>query len=258
MLTYHVTIAAAQAAAPANPIGGVMGNMTIHTATPTALGLPPVGNQINSCWMGGGAPPAGENSCNLNAVVVLVSHGENGWGGYTSAGGQVDAPTAAAELKNVKNVAADTAFVKGDPNATGFDDVVFAWSPDDLLDPLTRQNTVRSAMMITNDTLRNNAIAISNAMVNAVVAPNVYVIPGASPVAMPNDAWGTALVYASPNAGASLCGLPAGAVVFTVTSLGMDRTAGLNPNTNRNDDITISVTVDPLKQQINNRAGFAC
>jgi prepilin-type N-terminal cleavage/methylation domain-containing protein len=252
MFSYNVTIAATQTTT-ANA-SAMKGTMTVHSGTPAVMGLSRVGNQINSCWTAA-APPATENSCNMDAVVVLVSHGENGFGAYTSQGGQLDAPTSAGELENVD---ANVAFVKGDPNSTGYDDLVFAWSPDDLMEPLARQGTIKSATAVTNDSLRNSAVAISNFMVNNTTAPNTYTIPAASPVAAGNDAWGAALVYASPNAGASLCSLAAGQIVFTLTSVGIDGVAGLNANTNRNDDITISVTVDPLRAQINNRSGYSC
>jgi prepilin-type N-terminal cleavage/methylation domain-containing protein len=257
MFTYNATIAATQT--NASNVSATRGNMTIHTATPTVTGMNAPGNQINSCWIGAAPAPAGENSCNMNALVVLISHGENGFGAFTSTGGQVTAPTSAAEIENTN---ADVAFVKGDPTAAGFDDVVFAWSPDDLLEPLARQGTVKSATATTLETLRSSAIAISNSMVNGTVAPNLYAIPAASPVALPADAWGNAVVYTALNAGNQMCPtMPAGTTVpavFTLASPGIDGVPGLNANTGRNDDLSISVTVDPLRNQINNRAGFAC
>jgi prepilin-type N-terminal cleavage/methylation domain-containing protein len=254
MYTYNVTIAATQTTA-AN-VSAMRGTMTIHSGLPVVMGLPTAGgNQINSCWSTGGAPPANENSCNLNAVVVLLSHGENGWGGYTSTGGQLPAPTDPLETENVD---ANVAFIKGNPVASGYDDQVFAWAPDDLVEPLTRQGAIKSAAAVTTDTLRNSAAAVSNFMVNNVAPPSTYVVPLASPVALPPDAWGNPLAYSTTVSGNQLCGLAAGTVVFTVKSLGVDGIAGTNPNTNRNDDLSIPVGVDLLRSQVNNRPGNAC
>ncbi|MGE5615526.1 MAG: hypothetical protein ACM3X5_01290, partial [Bacillota bacterium] len=260
MLTYHVTIAATQT--NAGNVTAMRGNMTVHTGTPVALGLPPTGNQINSCMNTATPPPGGDdgNGCNLRAVVLLLSHGENGNGAYTSTGGQLPAPTDASEIENTD---ANLAFVKGEPTAAGFDDTLFAWSPDDLLEPLARQGSIRSAAVSTQDTLRNVAVSISNSMVNAVVAPNTYAIPNTWTTApLPaNDGWGTPVTYTTTQGGANLCSLAPGTVVFTIRSLSVDQfdsTAGTNPATGRNDDITISVTVDPLRSQVNNRPGFSC
>jgi prepilin-type N-terminal cleavage/methylation domain-containing protein len=265
MFTYNVTIAATQT--NSSTISPTKGNMTIHSGTPTVMGLPPAGNQINSCWTGS-VPVATENSCNMDAVVVLVSHGENGLGAYTSQGGQLDVPTSAGELENVD---ANVKFVKGDTNATGFDDVVFAWSPDDLFEPLARQGTLKSATAITNDTLRNTALAISNAIVSAAtncgtppcgsgnwptalipafVAPTVLVPCGSvQGVALPTDA------YAANTAGDNICGTTTGS--FTLTSWGLDgltfASPPTNPNTNRYDDIVLTVTVDQIRSQLNTR-----
>jgi prepilin-type N-terminal cleavage/methylation domain-containing protein len=287
MFTYNVTITATQTNA-AN-VSATRGNMTIHTATPTVTGLNAPGNQINSCWIGAAPAPAGENSCNMNAVVVLISHGENGAGAFTSTGGQLPVSTVPAEIENTN---ADVAFVKGDPTAGGYDDVVFAWSPDDLLEPLARQGTIKSATAVTNETLRNTALAISTAILNAAtncanpgppcgpgpgppfLAPNWPTAPiPAAPllppppcqtvqgVALPTDAWGTCLVYAvvSPPGSINICGTTNGA--FTLTSAGIDGQIFVapptNPNTNRNDDFVITVTVDQIRSQLGTRFG-AC
>ena len=153
-------------------------------------------------------------------------------------------------------------FVKSEPTATGFDDVVFAWSPDELFDALARQGTIRSGAASANDAVRNAAVTASNAMVNLVLAPNVYVLPPASPVALPSDPWASPAIpldyIVVAAAGLPLCGLAGGTVVFTIRSRGIDQVQGLNANTNRNDDVAVSVTVDLLRSQVNNRPGFAC
>lgn len=276
MFTYHVTIAATQTTT--SNVGNVRGNMTTHSTSPTILGLAPTGNQLNSCWTGAGAPPAGENSCNMRAVVVLLSHGENGNGAFTTSGGQLPASTIATEIENTD---ANVGFVRGDPLATGFDDVVFPLSPDELFEPLVRQGTIKSATALSNETLRNTALAISTAILNAATncaAPPcgpgnwpTAPIPGTSPavppstcltvqgVSLPTDAWGTCIVYAVPVAVANICGAAGGS--FTLTSAGMDGlitvAPATNPNTGRNDDFVITVTVDQIRSQLGTRFG-AC
>jgi prepilin-type N-terminal cleavage/methylation domain-containing protein len=284
MFSYNVTIAATQT--NASTVSAMRGNMTIHTGTPIALGLAPTGNQINSC-MNTTAPPAGGddlNGCNMRAVVVLLSHGENGFGAFTSQGGQVTAPTDASEVENTD---ANVNFVKGENMASGFDDVLFAWAPDDLLEPLARQGSIRSATAITNDTLRNTAIQLSNAIVNSATCPGVppppcsatATIPIAPPlpppaqpvsvpptITMPNDGWATPataqpLIYSTANSGSHLCDgtLPAGTVAFALTSVGVDGVLTIapatNPATNRNDDTVLNITVDQMRSQINTRFG---
>ena len=279
MFTYHVTIAATQTT-PSN-VGNVRGNMTTHSTSPTISGLAPTGNQLNSCWTGAGAPPVGENSCNMNAVVALLSHGENGNGGFTTSGGQLPASTIATEIENMD---ANVGFVRGDPLATGFDDVVFPLSPDELFEPLVRQGTIKSATALSNETLRNTALAISTAILNAATnctAPGppcggpgnwpIALIPSTTAaifpstcltvqgISLPTDAWGFCLTYATPTAGANICGTTVGS--FTLTSAGIDGLVTVapatNPNTGRNDDFVITVTVDQIRSQLGTRFG-AC
>jgi hypothetical protein len=253
--------------------------MTLHTGTPVGFGLPvaPGRNQLNSCWNNvGAATTAAENLCNLQAIVVLISHGENGFGAFTTQGGKLPAPTEASEIENTNN---DQTFVKSDSTGAGFDDVVFAWSPDDLLEPLYRRNTVKSGAVSSIEAVRTSAIAISNAIVNSAalctplppctsnVVANVPAAPAGPPytvlgVALPNDVWGSSLIYAPsiPNATiatSNICDstVPGGTTAFTVTSTGVDATPGSNANTGVNDDYVISVTVDQMRNQIATRYG---
>ena len=280
LFTYHVTMAATLTTLNTTTVGGVMGNMTLHSATPVAMGSSVVAgrNQINSCWVGAAMPGMNENSCNLNAVVVLLSHGENGLGGFTSQGGTVPAPTEAGEVENTN---ATTAFVKSDPTATGFDDLVFGWAPEELLEPLLRRGTIKSASVASTETLQRLALQVSNAIVNSATqcAPlpctNVATIPvqpagpppaqtvvSAPPVTnipMTNDGWNSPIAYTTAVGGNNLCALPPGAVAFTLVSWGADRTTfGLNtvnPNTNIYDDAVVNVTVDQMRSQIMTRYG---
>jgi prepilin-type N-terminal cleavage/methylation domain-containing protein len=289
--SYHVT--PATTALSATNVNAMRGDMTIHTGTPPQLGLPPTGNQINSC-MNTTTPPVGgddQNGCNLRAVIVLLSHGENGAGAWLPTGSQLALPTTdAGEIANTDT--GNASFVRGETAASGYDDIVYAWGPDDLLESLARQGSIKSAVAVTNDTLRNTAIAISNAVVNGATncsnsAPPCGALPvlpattgtnwptAAMPVAtpgiapacdtvkgvvLPKDAWGTCITYAvvtNPATG-NICGSPDG--TFSLTSAGID----LNPTpgtvyapTGRNDDTVLNVTVDQIRSQLATRFG-AC
>ena len=262
MFTYNVTISATVMTAAS--ISGLRGNMTVHTGTPIALGLVPTGNQINSCMNTAPVPAGGDdaNGCNMRAVAILISHGENGLGAFTSQGGALPNPTDAAEIENTD---ANVNFVKGDLTSSGYDDVVFAWSPDDLLDPLARQGSIRSAMVVTNEVLRAAAIQISNSIANSATCgppcatgDAVAMIPAASPIVpVPSDGWGTQIDYA-PTVG-DLCAMGVNAIAFTLRSRGVDLNQTVLPATyaptGRNDDVVVTVTVEQIRSQVNTRYG---
>ena len=126
-------------------VPALTGNLTIHNATPTVGGLPPPGtqNQINAC-----STTATDNSCNNFAVVVLISHGNNGAGGFLPGSGvRVSLPPGANELENTD---ADLAFTQlnfiEDASAPGgvFDDIVSWIQPADLVTPLITSRTFSS------------------------------------------------------------------------------------------------------------------
>jgi prepilin-type N-terminal cleavage/methylation domain-containing protein len=130
--TYAVTLSATNL--NSQTLAGMRGVLTVHTDAPATLGLPATGNQINGC-----TTTAGDNSCNAFAAVVLVSHGANLLGARTREG--VAAP-AAASTREVENTDADTVFVNREVTDSGvnvFDDVVFAYTPNDLLSLLYAQ-----------------------------------------------------------------------------------------------------------------------
>ena len=83
-----------------------------------------------------------------NAVAVVVSHGRNGNGAYTTKGSRNLAPTTADELENA-NVAANLIYFKREftdvPAAVGgaFDDVVMYLQADDLLTPLRNDGSLK-------------------------------------------------------------------------------------------------------------------
>ena len=146
---------------------GVMrGTLTVHTAAPTTNGLPATGNQINSC-----STTAGDNSCNLLASVIIISHGRNGLGAYTGAGTAVGSlPTSAYELKNTiistapSTLKTDVAFVNAaysEGTSTYFDDIVMALTPADVLAPLLAQGGVKYESVLLAEKFRQLVVSLT-------------------------------------------------------------------------------------------------
>jgi len=104
---------------------------------------------------------------NNSAVVVLVSHGENGWGAYLPmTGTRMTLPTGADEVENTDN---DTEYVQKDFSSNTvnpFDDVVTWLTPNDLLDSLRKNGTVESTSGAVNERFQ----AIRNALIAYVAA----------------------------------------------------------------------------------------
>ena len=83
-------------------------------------------------------------------MAVILSHGKNGLWAISEGGIALAAPASAAEIQNAGN---NTAFVRTEysENAVNyFDDIVAAFSPDDLPSPLTRDGAINSARSITH------------------------------------------------------------------------------------------------------------
>jgi type II secretory pathway pseudopilin PulG len=107
-----------------------------------------------------------------NAVVVIVSHGPNGFGAYTISGTRNSLPGGADELENT-NGASDTTFfsrtLTTDDAAPGgaFDDRVMFLKAEDVLGPLFKDGSVKPPVAQLADTFQKikNAIgqyAIAN------------------------------------------------------------------------------------------------
>ncbi len=131
-LTYVVTNSATNLTS--STVAGMRGTIYIHSTTPVAAGFPGTGNQINAC-----STTAGDNNCNAAAVVLLVSHGKAGAGAFTSSGARVPLPTSAAEVENTNT---DRSYALAEPG-DAFDDIVSAYSPNDMLGALFVQGVVR-------------------------------------------------------------------------------------------------------------------
>jgi hypothetical protein len=110
-----------------------------------AAGLPATGNQLNAC-----STTANDNRCNKAAVVMLISHGRNILGAYTTDGVRAPMPAGAAEVENTD---ANRFVVNAEPSAT-FDDVLAPLSPDDFLGPLAAQGAIKSERALLQDRAR--------------------------------------------------------------------------------------------------------
>lgn len=244
-----------------NTISAMRGNMTVHNDTPVGLGLKsagnPGGNQANSC-----TDVAGDNSCNLDAVVVIISHGGNGYGAFLESGSQMAGAPGALEQENTDNDREfiDTGYSSSDTNP--FDDMLIALDPDDILRPLAKDGSIPSALAVTMDRLNLIRQVLVAQIVNdpghaippGPLAPIPPIPPPAGP---PQDGWGTNVRYAQGTAGANVCGTPTGQTSFTLTSLGVDRVLGVNPNTGQSDDIVVVQNNDQVKSVIQSQ-GIAC
>jgi len=93
------------------------------------------------------------------------------------------------------------------------------------------------------------------ALVPTAVGGPPFIVQG---VTLPNDAWGRSLLYTSASAGTNICGQPAGTVLtFIVVSIGIDGQFSTNGGTGLNDDLTLTITVDQIRSQLQTRFG-AC
>ncbi|MGH9196917.1 MAG: hypothetical protein ACRD1T_14395, partial [Acidimicrobiia bacterium] len=228
----------------ADTLSAMRGNMTVHSGAPIALGLNPAGNQINSC-----TNTPGDNSCNLDAVAVIISHGGNGSGAFLASGTQMAGPPGVLEQENTDNDwnFIDTGYSSDEPNP--FDDIIIALDPDDLLRPLAEDDSIPSARAATMDRIN---------LIRQVLMAQIVTADGAVPAALPLipplsvppvDGWSTNFVYTQTLA--NVCGAPPPLqTTFTLTSLGVDQVGGINPNTGQNDDIVVTQNNDQIKSVI--------
>lgn len=234
----------------ADTLSAMRGNMTIHSGAPIALGLNPAGNQINSC-----TNTPGDNSCNLDAVVVIISHGGNGSGAFLASGIQTVGPPGVLEQENTDNDGnfIDTGYSSDETNP--FDDIMIALDPDDLLRPLAEDDSIPSARAVTMDRINliRQALVAQIVIADGAVPPALPSIPPLS--VPPQDGWSTNFVYNPilPN----VCGAPAPPqTTFTLTSWGVDQ-VGVNPNTGQDDNIVVTQNNDQIKSVILSQ-GKAC
>ena len=164
--TYQVTLSQTSSALTADTVAGMRGTISVHSDAPAVGGRPATGNQINACSLN-----AADNTCNIRSVAVILSHGENGIGAYQASGTQIIPPatTSARELQNAAPAGPLESFIQTNfstKDASYFDDVVMALSPDDLLSPLTRTGALKSDRTIVNDKIAR----LKNALIGYLVS----------------------------------------------------------------------------------------
>lgn len=184
-LTYFVQNSAIRMTV--NNVSGMQGTMTVHKITPpaaatTTLGLSPAGNQINAC-----STTAGDNSCNLAAVAMVISHGANRGGGFMpvsatavpTGGGAISA----YELENTNN---NIQFIQNDyieQGVNAFDDVVLPIAPRDVVFSLSQMGVAKlpAAFMAERFDLVKQAL-LQTAYANALPAttPRTLQLPAES------------------------------------------------------------------------------
>jgi prepilin-type N-terminal cleavage/methylation domain-containing protein len=189
----------------ASPIaGGTFSNVFSQAFSVSISGAITVSNRIPST-------SATTTPITSNAVIVLVSHGKNGLGAYTSKGTNNIAPVSTTdEYANapVSTWSLPPTFFQRDytdvdvPTYGAFDDGVQWFSAADLVAPLAKDGTLQSASSLwtTQITNINNAITsyvltnagsncappLSNQFASAILSPNN--IPGTDP-------WGNTIEY---------------------------------------------------------------
>jgi prepilin-type N-terminal cleavage/methylation domain-containing protein len=134
----------------ANGVAPVVKNWTVNSALATTFDITQMGTPSVALTVqqGDGVNPL--NTITTNAVVVLISGGKNGFGANTILGIANTAPPGANvdETTNAKNTT--TTFVvrpyTTSTTAVGgpFDDLVTYMLPQDLLQPLTTEQTIAS------------------------------------------------------------------------------------------------------------------
>jgi prepilin-type N-terminal cleavage/methylation domain-containing protein len=232
-------------------IAGLKGAISIHTNTPALLGpttnANPTQNQTNDCTIGGFG--VGDfNPC--AAVVVIVSHGNNGLGAYNSSGIRNTLPSGADEIENTND---DSKFVIKDfsDNTTNpFDDIIIALSSTNLLTPLTTHGSLQDYTSIMYENISNikNAV-IADAINNKNGDSNPYTFPIPSslpslPSISVNDPWGTPYVYTRSINNVNV-GTNASLIAFTIMSKGPDKASGNSAKDS--DNITFTIYVNQLQ-----------
>lgn len=228
-------------------IVGALGALTVNDRDPS-------GNVI---------PIATANSI-TGAVATIISHGKNGMGAVTIKGTPNDAgPSTSDEYVNSY---AGTTFYKRDYTDTDvanhgpFDDFVLVLKPNDLISPLIKDGTFKSAMA----TIADQISTIKLTVIGAIRSPacSVPVSLSAMQFSTPTqitDPWGSTITYwANPSPLSAASPGNAGTVAFKIYSLGPNLADNSGPNNsttfcpNSGDDVCVSMSNAALLALVGN------
>jgi type II secretory pathway pseudopilin PulG len=209
------------------------------------------------------------------AVVVLVSHGKNGEGSYSSKGTRTVMPTGADELLNAPAaptlpltpaawtappaIAPVLSLAKRDISDS-FDDLLLVIRPNDLLSPLIKEGAIKSATAkIQDDLTKARDSAIAQFLSVTTTPAKVACKPPANVPGLPIDPWGTPINYRllsnAPSTPLSASSSAADLILpaLQIWSSGPDRTSG------NADDVFLPTGINVTYQQIRALIGLnAC
>ena len=170
----------------------------------------------------------------LGIAAIIVSHGRNGSGAFTTKGAQNQAPLPALadEVDNtndVNSVFFQREFTDVAPPGGGgtFDDLVLALTPSDLLTPAIKDGALQSAMAQVREQLRTVRDTAFGQVPGATppCTPPANLAALVLPDTVTVDPWGTTINYIQANSGPVGAASPAvGTVAFCAWSSGPDRT----------------------------------
>ena len=123
-----------------------------------------------------------------NVVAVIVSHGANGFGGFTTKGNQVDdaaVGVASPEKDNIAGHGSRTLRTfHTEPFNPNFDDLVLEISNTDLVNPLKRDGTIVSINQLARDQLWGNRTALVTSIAAGVC--DLITLPAYQTATQPN------------------------------------------------------------------------
>lgn len=146
-----------------NTVSGMSGSMTMHKVVPPAAltltnGAAPTGNQVNAC-----STTAGDNSCNLAAVAVVISHGANRGGAFLPESAAALPTAGVISAYEVANTDNNIQFLQNDYVEAGvyaFDDIVLAITPRDVISSLSQSNVLKDPKVLMAERFETLKLAI--------------------------------------------------------------------------------------------------
>jgi type II secretory pathway pseudopilin PulG len=228
-----------------NVIDGWDNFFTYHVTPSDLADTPCRGWTLSACWNPGnvGLLGVGERSPATSAtpndltavekaVVVLVSHGKNGFGAWTMLGSRIAAPAGGTdEAMNTATGPAARNFVTREvtetevPTYGPFDDLVIYFTPNDLVSPLVKDGSLASADGASSKAAEQIASIKTGDFLGQSTAGTM---PATGLVAAPVDGFGNQLYYQQCVDMITLA-TPAGAEAFRVyagqSATGLNTTA---------------------------------